>query len=372
MGVTLRKKTLGKGRYSLYIDYCYQGKRKKEYLGIILQHAYSQELKKENRLKLLLARQIRAKKELEFLSAVYEVNRTTSDFAELLEQKAEATADFFKLADSFLSNYRKKDRKMVESVFIHLHHFHKKRTLPVSLLDKEFCTRFMEYLRSCLHGNTPVGYFKKFRMCLDECVEKGILSSNPAKGVKLIQFDEVTKQVLSVKEIQRLALTSCSNDELKRAFLFSCYCGLRWCDICRLQYKDIDFQAKRITIIQQKVQSHSRKAVLHLNLSTTAIKLLLPHNDHADTMVFHLPSYSYSLRILRHWVAKAGIPKHISFHCARHSFITNIMAKGANLKTAASLAGHSTTRHTEKYVHIIDELKQKAVDSLPDIDIKFD
>ena len=59
------------------------------------------------------------------------------------------------------------------------------------------------------------------------------------------------------------------------------------------------------------------------------------------------------------------------FHMARHSFITNIMANGANIKTAASLAGHSTTRHTEKYVHIIDELKQKAVDSLPDIIVNY-
>ena len=61
----------------------------------------------------------------------------------------------------------------------------------------------------------------------------------------------------------------------------------------------------------------------------------------------------------------------ITFHCFRHSFITNIMANGANIKTAASLAGHSTTRHTEKYVHIIDELKQKAVDSLPDIIVNY-
>lgn len=61
----------------------------------------------------------------------------------------------------------------------------------------------------------------------------------------------------------------------------------------------------------------------------------------------------------------------VLFHCARHSFITNIMANGANIKTAASLAGHSTTRHTEKYVHIIDELKQKAVDSLPDIIVNY-
>ena len=65
------------------------------------------------------------------------------------------------------------------------------------------------------------------------------------------------------------------------------------------------------------------------------------------------------------------LASYILFHDLRHSFITNIMANGANIKTAASLAGHSTTRHTEKYVHIIDELKQKAVDSLPDIIVNY-
>ena len=95
-----------------------------------------------------------------------------------------------------------------------------------------------------------------------------------------------------------------------------------------------------------------------------------PHGDRED-LVFSLPSYSYTIRILRKWVIDANIRKHITFHCARHSFITNIMANGANIKTAASLAGHSTTRHTEKYVHIIDELKQTAVDSLPDLTINY-
>ena len=80
---------------------------------------------------------------------------------------------------------------------------------------------------------------------------------------------------------------------------------------------------------------------------------------------------TFLLSMENKWVKRANIHKHITFHCARHSFITNIMANGANIKTAASLAGHSTTRHTEKYVHIIDELKQKAVDSLPDIIVNY-
>lgn len=65
----------------------------------------------------------------------------------------------------------------------------------------------------------------------------------------------------------------------------------------------------------------------------------------------------------------AGIDKHITFHCARHLFVTNLLLNGANIKTASELAGHSTIRHTEKYIHIADELKRKAVDSLPTLEL---
>ena len=67
------------------------------------------------------------------------------------------------------------------------------------------------------------------------------MTSNPTDGIGLMQFDEVTKAILSLKEIQKLAITPCPNNEVKRAFLFSCYCGLRWCDVHQLQYKDIDY-----------------------------------------------------------------------------------------------------------------------------------
>ena len=364
MGITLGKKQLNKGRVSLYLNYSYNGKRRKEYLGIILDAPTSAERRAENRNKVLIARQIRAKKELEFLSVEYHLNDIENTFDDILPTDKSNVPDFYILIGQYLDTYHKKDKKMVRACITHLRLFTRKKSLPVTLLTKDFCINFLEYLRDHLRGNTPIGYFKKFRMCINKCIEKKLMTSNPTDGIRLMQFDEVTKAILSLKEIQKLAITPCPNNEVKRAFLFSCYCGLRWCDVHQLQYKDIDFSSNRLTILQQKVQSHSKNAILHLNLNHTAIKLLQRHKGINEELVFGLPSYSYTLRILNKWVKRANIHKHITFHCARHSFITNIMANGANIKTAASLAGHSTTRHTEKYVHIIDELKQKAVDSL--------
>lgn len=86
-----------------------------------------------------------------------------------------------------------------------------------------------------------------------------------------------------------------------------------------------------------------------------------------DEKVFRLYTYTYSLKLLEELVKEAGINKHITFHCGRHSFITNIILTGANIKTASELAGYSTIRHTEKYVHLVDGLKLKAVNRLPEI-----
>ena len=292
MGITLGKKQLNKGRVSLYLNYSYNGKRRKEYLGIILDAPTSAERRAENRNKVLIARQIRAKKELEFLSVEYHLNDIENTFDDILPTDKSNVPDFYILIGQYLDTYHKKDKKMVRACITHLRLFTRKKSLPVTLLTKDFCINFLEYLRDHLRGNTPIGYFKKFRMCINKCIEKKLMTSNPTDGIRLMQFDEVTKAILSLKEIQKLAITPCPNNEVKRAFLFSCYCGLRWCDVHQLQYKDIDFSSNRLTILQQKVQSHSKNAILHLNLNHTAIKLLQRHKGINEELVFGLPSYA--------------------------------------------------------------------------------
>ena len=55
------------------------------------------------------------------------------------------------------------------------------------------------------------------------------------------------------------------------------------------------------------------------------------------------------------------------FHLARHSFAVNILNNGANIKTVASLLGHSGLKHTEKYTRAVDKLKEEAINSLPEL-----
>ena len=87
------------------------------------------------------------------------------------------------------------------------------------------------------------------------------------------------------------------------------------------------------------------------------------------TLVFNLPSYESCCKSVKRWVKRAGIDKHISWHCARHSFAVNILNNGANIKTVASLLGHSGLKHTEKYTRAVDKLKEDAINSLPELNL---
>jgi len=64
---------------------------------------------------------------------------------------------------------------------------------------------------------------------------------------------------------------------------------------------------------------------------------------------------------------KAEIGKKVTWHCARHSFGTNLLISGADVRSVSGLLGHSSLIETQKYVRLMESLKEKAVENLPEI-----
>jgi integrase len=172
----------------------------------------------------------------------------------------------------------------------------------------------------------------------------------------------LTKQTLFGSEINKLYETPCGNANVKRAFLFATQTGLRFCDIIRLQWKHITLNPGYIDFRQKKTD---QKGFVHL--SASAIRLL---GEPATPMdhVFQMPSSTATNKDLKHWVKNAGIKKHITFHCARHSFGTNVQQATGDLMVTSKLMGHASTRHTEKYTHVSDERRISAINKLPGIE----
>jgi site-specific recombinase XerD len=357
MKISLERKKLVRGRCSLYLSFSLHGRRIREFLNIYLEPPSSPEERERNRLRLELAQRIRFQREQELTAERYGL--------EPMVPRRLGVYELYPLYEQFLEGYRAKDLHTAQAVLLHLKRFAGERSPLLGAVTKGFCRDFFEALRAQLHGATPVGYFTKFRRFLQQCVEEGYLLQNPAEGIRLQQGDSFTKQVLSLEEMAVLARTPCKQEEVKRAFLFACNTGLRWCDVSQLVYQQVDVPNRVVRLVQQKVAGRSRADVLHLALNGNAVYLLSLSSGAGEERIFRLPSFSYAQRVLRQWMVRAGIRKHITFHCARHSFITNLLVQGVDLKTASELAGHSTIRHTERYIHLVDSMKRQAVERFP-------
>lgn len=239
-------------------------------------------------------------------------------------------------------------------------------------ITKDMIAAFTEYLQGRFTGEGAHTVYARFKKVVKAAVEKDVLLKNPTAGISIkIDNGTLKKDVLSIDEIQQLISTHYPGESanIRRAFIFCLYCGLRWCDVKDLTYANVDRANRLLKFEQAKTKGHSNASGVVIPLNDGLLRLIGHPSREGDRseLIFPLPSHTMCLKALRHWVERAGISKHITWHCARHSFAVNILNNGANIKTVASLLGHSGLKHTEKYTRAVDSLKEAAINSLPEL-----
>lgn len=249
-----------------------------------------------------------------------------------------------------------------------------------SLTEKQFTEKmirgFVDFLQANSTGSGAATAYGRFKKIVRNAAQDGQLSKNPCDSIVCKRNECLTKDILSVEEIKDLLQTHVRNENpnIRRAFIFTLFTGVRWCDVVELRYSNIDYQNKTLKFEQAKTKGHSSKSVVIMPLRDDLLNDVIGTPDAQgkgkDDLIFNLPSHTMCLKALRHWSAKAGITKHITWHCGRHSFATNLLENGANIKVVADLLGHSGLSYVERYVRAIDESKKRALNSLPAIDIQ--
>lgn len=383
----LGAKILADGRESLFLDYYFgyqmvynekldkqvaRKDRKREFLKLYLWQAPRTPIERQqNKETLELAKKIRFERGQELLESV-----------EGYRLKKERDINFLDYFQSYIDTYTKKDIRMVEIALKRFKDFlndtqeynkFAKRINPEQI-TKDMVEAFTEYLQSRSVGEGAKSIYARFKKVIKYAIEHDVLLKNPCTGIVIKVDDQILrKEVLSLEEIQQLIAIHYEheNPNIRRAFIFCLYCGLRFCDVKDLTFANVDFANKLLKFEQNKTKGHSANSGVIIPLNDGLLKLIgEPTGDQTkESLIFSLPSYEMCLKALGRWVKRAGIDKHISWHCARHSFAVNILNNGANIKTVASLLGHSGLKHTEKYTRAIDRLKEDAINSLPTLEV---
>lgn len=360
MKVTLRKRNQG-GKTSLYLDYYHQGKRKTEYLKLYLDaNPKTKEHKEVNKKTLQLAETIRAQRQIEIQNGVYGfrdnemLKGSFTAYIELLTEKRKDSTGNYGNWDSMLK--------------------HLKSFIPMDItfaqVDRQFVQDFKYHLdkgtktkgNQSLSQNSKYSYFNKFRAALKQAVKDGIIPTNPAEGVEAFKQGEPEREFLTLEELQAVAKADCEIPQLKTAFIFSCLTGLRWSDIQKLLWSEVQHSNDMGYYI--RFRQKKTKGAETLPISEQAFGLLGERQGQDERVFIGLKYSAWHNLKLQQWVMRAGISKTITFHCARHTYATLQLTAGTDIYTVSKLLGHRELKTTQIYAKIIDEKKKEAANKI--------
>jgi integrase len=238
-------------------------------------------------------------------------------------------------------------------------------------LDEKFCNDFREYLLSTpsnkskkviLSQNSVVSYYNKLKAALKQAYKDGYIVNDLRAKITSVKPAETQRNFLTLQELNKLVKADCQNPQLKTAGIFAALTGLRFSDIQKLSWGEIEYtkgQGYTIRFTQQKT-----KGVETLPIAKQALELLGKRRKPTDKVFEGLHYSAHQNKLLTNWVAAAGITKKITFHCFRHTYATLQLSAGTDIYTVSKMLGHRELKTTQQYTKVIDQAKRAAANKI--------
>jgi len=156
-------------------------------------------------------------------------------------------------------NYKRQEERYYHNQRLAFFNKHNKAYVALSSIKEKWLEDLQEYLEHDIEikNSTAKGYMGVIRRALKKAVRDRLIPRDPSIGVRTIKTQEIDKIYLEHIEIQRLANTPINGElgaEIKKAFLFACFTGLRISDIKSLQWGDITWETLHIAKRQEKTE----------------------------------------------------------------------------------------------------------------------
>lgn len=361
--VRIRFKKLANGSVSLYLAINVNGRRTYDYLKLYLVPETDQAAKLQNKQTMEAVYAIKAQRILQITNGAAGIKKDLRNKMRLV--------DWLKIyQDRQVNKGKRGAKRWVRTMIFVIEGYDGGKDATLADIDHQWLTDFMIYLmndyvtykKTKLTNGTVDNYLRCLKAAFNVAVEEGIMPTNPMLALDRSHLKGTTyeREFLSVEEVKKLIDTPCRRPDIKGAFLFSCFCGLRISDVRSLQWKHVVTTGEKMYL---KITQFKTRRPLTIPLSRQAIKWM-PERADAGEDDYIFPPLSKNMTVLDDWAKEAGIKKHVTFHVSRHTFATMELTMGADIYTTSKLLGHTSVATTQIYAKVINSKKEEAVSLL--------
>jgi site-specific recombinase XerD len=207
---------------------------------------------------------------------------------------------------------------------------------------------------------------RSLRAGFEHAVRWGLLPENPFRKTKLCSIDEKPPLFLSPIQYKTLIM-SVKEPWLKQMIVLGALTGLRRNELLYLTWRNIDFQ-RRIIYLFSKPNFRTKNGKARIvPLNESAIKLLLLCNEvKTSEYVFSFAgggpvTSQHVSRTFKKYIRDQNLDPGLTFHSLRHTFASWLVQSGATLFEVQKLMGHSNSRVTEIYSHLLPQTLHHVV-----------
>ena len=211
---------------------------------------------------------------------------------------------------------------------------------------------------------------------LEKAVAEKLIVRNPAKGCKLPPNRPNEMKVLSREDMQKV-LIQAKEENYYELFLLEFATGLRLGELMALQWDDVDLVTgelrinKQVNLVGSKLvisEPKTKAAVRTLILPPSVRKVLAEYKTKVNSRWLFpspkkddLPIIPSAVSRRLHTLLEHAGCEQVRFHDLRHTFATNALAHGMDIKTLSTILGHVSSATTlNTYSHVTDEMRQRA------------
>ncbi len=372
--ITLRTKPISKGRHALYLDFYppilnpATGKHtRREFLKLYLfdnPKGFAEKLnnsENQRMAEIIYSRRLNEVNK-QYIYTPFEVEQLRireigqrSFLAYFREQREKRTGNNYEIWESAIlhfEGYINREDILFQDITIHL--IDDYRAYLLTAKNRRDSTK-------TIARNTALSYFNKLKTTLKKAYKEGLLQRDVNSGIEGIREQESQRNFLTLEEAISLFHTPCKLEIVKRVSLFSILTGMRYSDIAKLKWKEIQHTLNDgyyIRFTQKKTEKQE-----NLPISMQAYEILGKMGNPEEIIFSGMKKWNFD-RLVPLWVEAAGIKKHITFHCFRHTYATLQIAGGTDILTVSKMLGHKSIKTTQIYTKVVDQKKREATDKI--------